>query len=189
MNEIWSFLEALLKNEMFMRVVNLLIAVGTIGLAAVAFCSIIQVRRIQKESVKPHLILNMLRWESPPDEYVIHMENLGKWHAFNIRAKLSFTDVNGKMRERTLEVSRNLRLFIDEVGKAYVRFDPRGKISSYKQFHLEVEYDGISQFDLSGKLAVNLKDIKTINHQKHLELFAGRREVELGRTIIDLENV
>jgi hypothetical protein len=187
MDVVWSFLEVLLKNEMFMRVVDLLIAVGTIGLAVVAFCSMMQVKRIQKESVRPHLILNMFLWADPPDEYVIHIENLGKWYAFNIRGKLSYADERGISEEQKLEISKNLRLSIDEVGEAYVRFNPRGKIFSYKQFHLRVEYDGISEFNLSQELTTNLNAIKTINYQKQSQLFAGRPEVELGRTIIDLD--
>ena len=180
---IWSFLKALFYCEVL---AYWLTAVGTLALAVATFISLKHVRRVQKENVKPHLILNMFHWEEPPDEYVIHVENLGKWYAYNIRAKLSFMDAEGKTREHPLIVSRNLRLIIDEVGVTYVRFIPQGIISSYKQFHLKVEYDGISEPNLSGELTTNLNEIKTIGYQEQSELFRGRPEVELGRTIIDL---
>jgi hypothetical protein len=90
------------------------------------------------------------------------------------------------IKERTLLISKNMRVVIDGVGVTYVTFIPQGIISSYKQFHLKVEYDGISEPNLSDELTTNLNDIKTISYQKQSELFRGRPEVGLGWTIINL---
>ncbi|MCJ7770528.1 hypothetical protein MUP37_03005 [Candidatus Bathyarchaeota archaeon] len=162
-------------------------ALGTLALAVATFISLKEVRRIQKENVRPRLILNMFRCEQPPHDYVIFMENLGKWYAYSIRANLSFVDANGKIRERALEISRNIRLVIDGVGKAYVRFIPQGAILSYRKFCLKVEYAGISEPNLSDELTINLNDLKTISEQTEIELFIGRPKEELGMTIIDLQ--
>lgn len=166
-------------------------AIATGGLVVFNILNLKEVRRIQKESVRPNLVLKMFRRDSPTSEYVIHVENFGKWYALNIRARLSLVDKEGRIRiqEYKLEMSKNTRIGVDEVGIAYISFIPRNVISSYEEFDLGIKYDSIFESNLSKKLSISLSDIKTLSSQQQGEMFVGRHEVELGRTIIDLAKV